>query len=147
MAIAEAHWARYGRNYYTRHDYEDVDSAKAKALMDGLEARLAALPGQTFAGLTVERADSFSYTDPVDGSVTKNQGLRVFFEGSSRVVFRLSGTGTSGATIRVYIERAEDDPARLALETQAALSDLISAADAIAGITQHTGRTEPSVIT
>ena len=146
-AIAESHWAKFGRNYYTRHDYEDVDSGKAKALMDGLEARLSSLPGERFGGLAVERADSFAYTDPVDGSVTKNQGLRIFFEGGSRVVFRLSGTGTSGATIRVYIERAEDDPSRLDLDTQSALADLIAAADAIAGIVAHTGRTEPTVIT
>ena len=145
--IAEAHWAKFGRNHYTRHDYEDVESDKAKALMDGLEASLVKLPGQSFAGLTVERADSFSYTDPVDGSVTKNQGLRVFFEGGSRVVYRLSGTGTSGATIRVYIERFDDDPARIAMETQDALADLIAAADQIAGITKLTGRTKPSVIT
>ena len=145
--IVENHWAEYGRNFYTRHDYEGVETDKAQALMGDLESRLGGLAGQVFEGMTVEGADSFSYTDPVDGSVANGQGLRIFFEGGSRIVFRLSGTGTSGATIRVYIERYEPDASRHGQETQAALAPLIAAADAIAGIARHTGRTAPDVIT
>ena len=123
--IVEAHWKEYGRNYYARHDYEGIDTAAANTLMDGLRARLATLPGTKLAGLKVAAADDFTYKDPIDGSVSKNQGIRVMFEGGSRVVFRLSGTGTSGATLRVYIERYEDDPKKLALATADALADLI----------------------
>jgi phosphoglucomutase len=146
-AIAEAHWKEYGRNYYARHDYEGVDTAAANALMDDLRARLATLPGTKLAGLTVAAADDFTYKDPIDGSVSARQGIRVMFEGGSRVVFRLSGTGTSGATLRVYIERYEEASGDLALETSAALADLIRAAEEVAGIRAHTGRTEPDVIT
>ncbi|ODT08550.1 MAG: alpha-D-glucose phosphate-specific phosphoglucomutase [Mesorhizobium sp. SCN 65-20] len=145
--IAAKHWATYGRNYYSRHDYEEVETDRANALMDTLRAKLAALPGTSVQGMKVASADDFAYNDPVDGSVSKNQGIRVLFEGGSRVVFRLSGTGTSGATLRVYIERFEPDPARHDLDTQAALADLIKAADDIAGIRSHTGRDKPSVIT
>ncbi|WP_294201214.1 alpha-D-glucose phosphate-specific phosphoglucomutase [uncultured Sphingomonas sp.] len=143
--IARDHWATYGRNYYARHDYEGVESERADALMADLRAKLAILPGETFAGLTVEAADDFAYTDPTDQSVSRNQGIRVLFEGRSRVVFRLSGTGTSGATLRVYLERYSAD--QLDRETPEMLADIIAAADEIAGITQHTGRTEPDVIT
>jgi phosphoglucomutase len=146
-AIAEAHWATYGRNYYSRHDYEGVDTEDANALMDALKASLPGLPGASFGSLTVAAADDFSYHDPVDGSVSANQGIRVMFEGGSRVVFRLSGTGTSGATLRLYVERYEPDPERHNLDTQQALADLIVAADKIAGIRKHTGRASPSVIT
>jgi phosphoglucomutase len=145
--IVTSHWATYGRNYYSRHDYEEVETAKANALVDGLRAKLGSLPGTTVRGLTVETADDFAYHDPVDGSVSRNQGIRILFEGGSRVVFRLSGTGTSGATLRVYIERYEPDPARHGIDTQEALADLIAAADDIAGIRSHTGRAKPSVIT
>ncbi|MEH6299073.1 hypothetical protein PVV23_25550, partial [Salmonella enterica subsp. enterica serovar Typhimurium] len=102
--IARDHWATYGRNYYARHDYEGVESERADALMADLRGKLATLPGESFAGLTVETADDFAYTDPTDQSVSRNQGIRVLFQGGSRVVFRLSGTGTSGATLRVYLE-------------------------------------------
>jgi phosphoglucomutase len=146
-AIVEKHWAEYGRNFYSRHDYEAVDAEAANRLVDALRGRLAALPGTRIGGLTIDAADDFSYLDPVDGSVSRNQGIRVLFEGGSRVVFRLSGTGTSGATLRVYIERYEPDPAKHGLETQAALADLIAAAEEIAGIRQHTGRAAPTVIT
>ena len=145
--IVRTHWKTYGRNYYSRHDYEGVDSDAANRLMDALRAALPALPGRTVSGLTVEAADDFSYHDPVDGSVSDRQGVRVLFAGGSRVVFRLSGTGTSGATLRVYIERYEPDAARHGIETQEALAELIAAADEIAGITRHTGRSSPSVIT
>lgn len=147
LDIARQHWTTYGRNYYSRHDYEEVDSAAANGLMQALRDQLASLPGKTFGDLTVEKADDFSYHDPVDQSVSSNQGIRVLFEGGSRVVYRLSGTGTSGATLRVYIERFEPDAAKHDVETQTALADLIEAADAIAGIKDRTGRTEPSVIT
>ncbi|WP_312487939.1 alpha-D-glucose phosphate-specific phosphoglucomutase [Sphingomonas sp.] len=143
--IARDHWATYGRNYYARHDYEGVESERADALMADLRAKLPTLPGETFAGLTVETADDFAYTDPTDQSVSRNQGIRVLFQGGSRVVFRLSGTGTSGATLRVYLERYSAD--QLDRETPDMLADIIQAADEIAGITRHTGRTEPDVVT
>ena len=145
--IVEKHWAEYGRNYYSRHDYEEVESDRANGLMADLRAAMSTLPGKKFGELEVETADDFSYNDPVDGSVSANQGVRVLFVGGSRVVFRLSGTGTSGATLRVYIERYEPDPSRHGLETQSALADLIEAADTIAGIKAKTGREKPTVIT
>jgi phosphoglucomutase len=145
--IVTRHWAEFGRNYYSRHDYEAVQSEAANALMDHLRGRLGSLPGQKVAGLTVQEADDFAYHDPVDGSISRNQGLRVMFEGGSRVVFRLSGTGTEGATLRVYLERFEADPAKHGEETQAALSDLIVAAEELAGIRARTGRAAPDVIT
>lgn len=145
--IVTKHWATYGRNYYSRHDYEEVDAAGANALMEELREKLASLPGTQVSGLTIETADDFAYHDPVDGSVSVQQGIRILFEGGSRVVFRLSGTGTSGATLRVYIERYEPDTASHGIDTQAALADLIAAADEIAGIRRHTGRELPSVIT
>ncbi len=145
--IAEAHWARFGRNYYTRHDHEDIDTDSAHALMKALGERVAGLQGAHLAGRTVAVADDFSYLDPVDGSVSRHQGLRVIFDDGARIVFRLSGTGTSGATLRVYIERHEADPARLGLDTQVALADLIALANELAGIRERTGRTVPTVIT
>ncbi len=145
--IVTKHWAAFGRNYYSRHDYEEVDAAAAHALMEELRAKLSSLPGTQISGLRIEAADDFAYHDPVDGSVSTRQGIRVLFEGGSRVVFRLSGTGTSGATLRVYIERYEPDTARHDLDTQKALADLVAAADEIAGIRRHTGRAQPSVIT
>jgi len=147
LDIVRKHWATYGRNYYSRHDYEAVDTEAANGLVAALREKLADLPGKSFGALTVATADDFSYNDPVDKSVSKNQGIRLLFEGGSRVVFRLSGTGTSGATLRVYIERYEPDPARHDLDTQEALADLIAVADEIAEITSRTGRSAPSVIT
>ncbi|WP_144223192.1 alpha-D-glucose phosphate-specific phosphoglucomutase [Mesorhizobium amorphae] len=145
--IVTGHWAEYGRNYYSRHDYEEVDSARANTLVDELRAKLPSLPGTAVRGLKIAAADDFSYHDPVDGSVSQKQGIRILFEGGSRVVLRLSGTGTSGATLRVYIERYEPDQSKHGLDTQEALADLIAAADDIAGIKRHTGRDKPSVIT
>jgi phosphoglucomutase len=145
--IAHEHWATYGRNYYTRHDYEDLDSAVAQQVMQGLGARLATLPGTTLGGQRITSADDFAYTDPVDGSVSKNQGLRVRFDDGSRIVWRLSGTGTSGATLRVYIERYEADPAKLGQQTQAALAGLIDAAEQLSKLRATTGRTGPDVVT
>jgi phosphoglucomutase len=146
-AIAEKHWQEYGRNYYARHDYEGIDTAAANGLVEALRGQLDTLPGTTVNGLTIAKADDFAYRDPVDGSVSAHQGIRVLFEGGSRVVFRLSGTGTSGATLRVYIERYEDDPAALGLATADALAALVVAADKLAGIAERTGRAAPDVIT
>ncbi|NGO52300.1 alpha-D-glucose phosphate-specific phosphoglucomutase [Allomesorhizobium camelthorni] len=145
--IAAKHWATYGRNYYSRHDYEEVEIEAANRLMTELRGRLPALPGAVVRGMKIAAADDFAYHDPIDGSVSKNQGVRVMFEGGSRAVFRLSGTGTSGATLRLYVERYEPDPARHDLDTQEALAELVAAADEIAGIRRHTGREKPSVIT
>ena len=146
-ALARHHWARFGRNYYARHDYEAIAGEKADALMTELAASLADLPGRSFGPLAVAQADSFSYTDPVDGSVSANQGTRVLFEGGSRVVFRLSGTGTQGATLRVYLERYEPADGNLDAETPAMLAEIAAAAEQIAGIARHTGRTAPDVVT
>lgn len=145
--IAADHWARFGRNYYARHDYEGVDSAAADALMAELRGKLDNLAGQRFGALTVDAADDFAYEDQTDGSVSRNQGVRVLFAGGSRVVFRLSGTGTSGATLRVYLERYEPVGGRLDADTTEMLAEIASAADAIAGIVRHTGRTHPDVVT
>ena len=146
-ALMSDHWAKYGRNYYSRHDYEEVDAEAANALIRDLRAGLPALPGAAFGALTVERADEFAYDDPVDGSHSAGQGLRVFFKGGARAVLRLSGTGTAGATLRVYLEALETDPAALHHDPQAALADVITAIDAIAGIAKRTGRAGPDVIT
>lgn len=145
--LAREHWARFGRNYYARHDYEAIETARADQLMTRLKASLSGLPGRRFGDLTVEAADDFSYTDPVDGSVSANQGVRIFFEGGSRIVFRLSGTGTEGATLRVYLERYERPDGRLEGSSAGMLAELAAAADAIAGIAVHTGRTAPDVVT
>ena len=137
----------YGRNYYTRHDYEGLDTPAAQALMQALGERLPGLAGTSVGGRLVAQADDFSYTDPVDGSVSKNQGLRMIFEDGARIVYRLSGTGTTGSTLRVYIERYEADPALLAQDTQAALADLIATSSDLARLHEFTGRTQPDVIT
>ena len=146
-ALAREHWARFGRNYYARHDYEAIETARADALMAELVASLGSLPGTSHGLLTVTAADSFSYTDPVDGSLSANQGIRVLFEGGSRIVFRLSGTGTEGATLRVYLERYEPKGGDLDRETPDMLAELIAASEAIAGIARHTGRISPDVVT
>jgi phosphoglucomutase len=145
--IVHQHWTEYGRNYYTRHDFEAVDSEAANAFMADTKANLPIMPGRTTNGLTVAAADSFSYHDPVDGSETHNQGLRILFEGGSRVVFRLSGTGTSGATVRVYIERYEPDPTKHGLDTQEALAPIIAAANDLTGYRVAINRDIPDVIT
>lgn len=145
--ILRAHWTDYGRDYYTRHDYEGVDKEAAEALMTELRGRLGKLPGKRFAGLTVSAADDFAYTDPVDGSTASGQGLRVFFAENARAVLRLSGTGTVGATLRVYLERFEDDPARLEGDPQESLAAVITAVEEIAGIAARLGRDRPDVRT
>ena len=145
--ILRSHWAEHGRNYYSRHDYEEVDAASAEALMDDLRAALPDLPGREAEGLRVVAADDFAYTDPVDGSQAEKQGIRIDFEGGARAVLRLSGTGTAGATLRVYLERYEPDPARHDLDPQQALSGVAAAADALAGIRERTDRSAPDVRT
>ncbi|MBV8576471.1 MAG: alpha-D-glucose phosphate-specific phosphoglucomutase, partial [Acetobacteraceae bacterium] len=145
--IVRDHWQTYGRDYYTRHDYEEVDSQQAATLMSELRAKLGTLRGETFRAGEVADADDFSYNDPVDGSVSKGQGIRILFADKARIVYRLSGTGTSGATLRVYMERFEADVTRQNQDTQTALADLIATADGLAGIRAHTGREKPSVVT
>ena len=147
LEIVRDHWTEYGRTYYSRHDYEAIETDSANKLMAALEAKLDRLAGHQTGSLTIEKADSFTYHDPVDGSVSRNQGLRIFFQGGSRLVFRLSGTGTSGATLRIYMERYEPDPARHDQDTQAALAPLITAAEELAEIARRTGRDAPTVIT
>ncbi|MEO1985532.1 MAG: alpha-D-glucose phosphate-specific phosphoglucomutase [Martelella sp.] len=147
LEIVRKHWAEYGRNYYSRHDYEGIETEAANGLMDALRGKLETLPGTTFRDLTVAEADDFAYHDPVDGSISRKQGVRILFENGSRVVFRLSGTGTSGATLRVYLEHYEPDPTRHEEETQETLADLIAYAEHVAEIAKRTGRTAPTVIT
>ena len=143
--IVREHWATYGRNYYSRHDYEEVDAEAANGMMKYLRDRLLNLKGEKAGALAVATADDFAYHDIVDGSNTANQGIRIIFEDGSRVIYRLSGTGTAGATLRVYVEKYESK--NLGLETQTALADLIGFARGLAGIAERTGRTEPTVIT
>ncbi|HEY9009921.1 MAG TPA: alpha-D-glucose phosphate-specific phosphoglucomutase [Devosia sp.] len=145
--IVREHWTTYGRNYYTRHDYDEVDAAAANGLMDALRAQLLSLKGQALDNYRVVLADDFSYHDPIDGSVSSKQGIRIGFADGSRIVFRLSGTGTVGATLRVYLERYESPNGQHDLDTQAALAPLIILADRLAGIAERTGRSAPSVIT
>ncbi|MEL7034363.1 MAG: alpha-D-glucose phosphate-specific phosphoglucomutase [Cyanobacteria bacterium J06592_8] len=145
--IVKGHWETYGRNYYSRHDYEAVESDKANELMSRLRSSLGEMKGKTFKSYQVEYADDFSYTDPVDNSVAEKQGVRIGFSDGSRIVFRLSGTGTKGATLRVYIESYEPDASKHNLDPQDALADLIAIADEVAQIQAITGRKEPTVIT
>lgn len=145
--IVREHWQTYGRNFYSRHDYEEVDSKQANILMEQLRAVVPNLQGKKFRQYEVSYADDFSYTDPVDGSTSERQGIRIGFTDGSRIVYRLSGTGTKGATLRVYLESYENDPAKQNLDPQAALSTLIRLADEIAQIQALTGRDKPTVIT
>jgi phosphoglucomutase len=145
--IVRDHWATFGRDFYTRHDYEELETEAANTLMNNLRSKLSTLPGQRFGHLTVEACDDFSYTDPVDHSVTPKQGIRILFAEDARAVFRLSGTGTSGATLRVYLERFEPNTERHDLPTGEVLAPVVASAKAIAKIIVHTGRSEPSVIT
>ena len=145
--IMAEHWKRFGRHYYSRHDYEAVPSDAAHGLYDRLEGMLPGLIGQSLAGRSISGADNFSYTDPVDGSVTKGQGLRILLEDGSRVVVRLSGTGTKGATIRVYLESYVPSTGDLNQDPQIALADMISGINALAEIQERTGMDRPTVIT
>ena len=145
--LVRDHWRTYGRNYYTRHDYDEVDLAAAQGLMAALRETTATLPGKRFGEHVVQAADDFAYHDPVDGSDSDHQGVRVMFEGGSRIVYRLSGTGTVGATLRVYIERYERPDGDLGQDTQAALAGLIALSRELAGIAARTGRAAPDVVT
>ena len=145
--IVREHWTQYGRNYYTRHDYEEVPSDTAAVIMDDLRLLQASQPGQTIAGRRITAADDFSYLDPIDGTTSSHQGLRILFDDGSRIIYRLSGTGTAGATLRVYIESYAAGPAGLDHDPQDALKALVQAALDISRIPSRTGRAAPTVIT
>ena len=145
--ILRDHWATYGRNYYSRHDFEAVATDKADAMMAALRADLPGLPGRVIEGMTVQAADDFAYTDPVDASVSRAQGVRIMFHDGSRIVLRLSGTGTEGATLRLYLERYAPGPDGLHHDPQDALAPVIRAAHALARIAEFTGRVAPDVVT
>jgi phosphoglucomutase len=145
--IVRSHWQEYGRNFYSRHDYEGVESEGANELMSRLRNLSNEITGQKYGNYEVKYCDDFSYTDPVDGSISKKQGIRIGFRDGSRIVFRLSGTGTKGATLRVYIESYEPDASKHKQETQAALAPLIQIAEEIAQIKKYTQRDQPTVIT
>lgn len=145
--IVRSHWKQYGRNYYSRHDYEAINTQDANALIDALQAQLPDLAGKQFGKLTVEQADNFAYHDPVDGSVSNNQGIRILFTDASRIVLRLSGTGTQGATLRVYLEKYEPDSSKHDQDVQDALGELIATVEQVAKIQKFTGREVADVIT
>ncbi len=145
--IVRDHWQRFGRDFYSRHDYEGIDSKIADAMLKRLRDALPGWPGSTLAGEKVRIADDFAYTDPIDSSTTERQGIRIVFENGSRIVFRLSGTGTEGATLRIYLERYERDPSRHDVDPQVALEDLISLAEDLCEVKKRTGMTAPTVIT
>jgi len=145
--IVQQHWVEYGRNYYTRHDYEQLPPEVAELLFSNLYKKIKKLPNKQFNKYTVESADSFTYKDPIDDSISHHQGIRVIFNDGARIIFRLSGTGTNGATLRVYIERYITDSNQLNMKTQDALGKLIQTAEFIADIKKYTGRNEPTVIT
>jgi phosphoglucomutase len=145
--IVQRHWRRYGRDYYSRHDYEGIDSDAAESLVEALRERVDTLAGQTIDGHEIEFADDFGYTDPVDGSTSERQGIRILLRGGARIVYRLSGTGTEGATLRVYVESFETDPGRQLEDPQVALREVIEFAARLAGIEKFTGRNRPDVIT
>jgi len=145
--IVRTHWRDFGRNYYTRHDYEEIPADAARAVMARVQEQLADLPGTTVAGRRVQAADDFSYHDPVDGSVSEHQGLRIILADGARIVYRLSGTGTSGATLRVYIESVEPDASKQNIDAQTALKPLIEASLQISDLQRLTTRNRPTVIT
>ncbi|MGB7815933.1 MAG: alpha-D-glucose phosphate-specific phosphoglucomutase [Methylotenera sp.] len=145
--IVKAHWAEYGRNVYSRHDYEAIPSDAANGVMAHIKAQFATLPNKTFGKYTVKTCDDFSYTDPIDGSISTGQGIRILFVDGSRIVFRLSGTGTEGATLRIYLEAFEPDVNNHHLDAQVALAEMIQIALEISELKQRTGRGKPTVIT
>ena len=146
-SIVREHWAKFGRNFYSRYDYEGLPTEDANGVMTHLRDNFAALTGKQFGKYTVATCDDFSYTDPVDASVSKNQGIRILFSDGSRIIFRLSGTGTEGATLRVYLEAYEADVARHHLDAQDALKELIQIGLSISELIARTGRQQPTVIT
>ena len=145
--LVKRHWARFGRNVYSRHDFEGLPSEAANSIMQHLRASFATLPGQIFGRYTVKECDDFSYTDPVDGSVSKAQGVRILFTDGSRIVFRLSGTGTEGATLRIYLEAYEPDMTQHHLDAQEALAEMIQISLQLSQLVERTGRKKPTVIT
>jgi phosphoglucomutase len=145
--IVTAHWAEFGRNVYSRHDYEAIPADAANGVIAHIKAQFTTLPNQKFGQYTVKTADDFSYTDPVDGSVSTGQGIRILFACGSRIVFRLSGTGTEGATLRIYLEAFEPNVTNHHLDAQVALSEMINIALEISELKQRTGRNSPTVIT
>jgi phosphoglucomutase len=145
--VVYRHWAEYGRNVYSRHDYEALPSAVAAGIMAQVQGRFGELPGTVFGDYRVKFCDDFSYTDPIDGSFSTGQGLRIVMDDGSRIVFRLSGTGTEGATLRIYLEAFEADPKRQKVDAQHALGELIRIADELSQLKQRTGRERPTVIT
>ena len=146
-AILEDHWTEFGRDFFTRHDYEDIDSARADRLMTELNAKLATLAGQEYAGFRVIEADQFAYQDPVDGSVSEAQGYRIILEDQARIVIRLSGTGTSGATLRLYYDQYSSDPATYSLCPQHFLAPVFKVAAQILGLSERIDRQAPDVVT
>jgi phosphoglucomutase len=145
--VVMAHWAEYGRNVYSRHDYEGIATDAANGVMQHLQASFNHLTGKKLGRYTVKACDDFSYTDPIDGSVSAGQGIRIMFTDGSRIVFRLSGTGTEGATLRIYLEAFEPDTANHHLDAQVALAEMIQIALQISELKQRTGRDKPTVIT
>lgn len=145
--LVMSHWKAFGRNYYTRHDFEAVDTADADKVFSVLETKLAESEGQRFGNRTIKTADNFTYNDPVDDSVSANQGIRFLFEDGARIIFRKSGTGTSGATIRLYVEHFESDSSRFELDTQEVLKDLLDTAQTLSQLSSITGRAKADVIT
>ncbi len=141
------HWKEYGRNIYSRHDYDAIDATLANNIIDDLRSRFVSLMGHGFGAYCIEKADDFSYTDPIDNSVSKNQGIRILFTDGSRIIFRLSGTGTEGATVRIYLEKFEPNQALQDVDTQEALADLIDIAEMLTGLKEKSGRSGPTVIT
>ncbi len=145
--IVTGHWKSYGRNVYSRHDYEAIDATIAGDIIDDLRSRFISLMGHGFGAYCIEKADDFSYTDPIDKSVSKNQGVRILFTDGSRIIFRLSGTGTEGATVRIYLEKFEPNEALQNIDAQEALADLIDIAEELSGLKAKSGRSGPTVIT
>jgi len=145
--IVHDHWQQFGRDIYCRHDYEAVETDIANGIVEHLRSQLPTLPGQAFGEYVVKYADEFSYLDPIDGSISKNQGIRIGFVNGSRIIFRLSGTGTVGATLRIYLERFEPDVTKHTQDAQVALSELINLAEQLCEVKKRTGRTEPDVTT
>lgn len=145
--IVKDHWSKFGRNYYSRHDYENIDTDVANALMDHIREQFSSLGGKEFGEYIVSTADDFNYIDSIDGSETSKQGIRIIFTNGSRIIYRLSGTGTKGSTLRIYIEKYESEISKQSQDTQVALSDLIKIADDIGEIIKRTGMKQPTVIT
>jgi phosphoglucomutase len=145
--ILHRHWAEFGRNVYSRHDYEALPTEVGNDLMAQVKSRFTTLPGRRLGDYTVKFCDDFSYADPIDGSLSTGQGLRIVMDDGSRIVFRLSGTGTEGATLRIYLEAFEADPLRQRADAQLSLAPLIAIADDLSQLKQRTGRERPTVIT